>query len=171
MSAPAVFGRIAIARPIRRIGELLLALADGNKAVEMPYTVRGDEVGDAARAARTFRDNLVRMEQIEAEQKEMEARAAAERRTAEEREAAQQRAAEEKAAAERKAAMHKLAEDFERAVGNIVDTVSSASTELEAAASTLTGPRTRRSACPRASRPHPSRPPRTSSRSPPRRTR
>ena len=34
--------------------------------------------------------------------------------------------------------MHRLANDFEAAVGEIVDTVSSASTELEASASTLT---------------------------------
>jgi methyl-accepting chemotaxis protein len=41
-------------------------------------------------------------------------------------------------AAQRKADMHKLADEFQAAVGNIVDTVSSASTQLEAAANTLT---------------------------------
>ena len=46
--------------------------------------------------------------------------------------------AEVRAAAERKAAMHKLADDFQAAVGTIIDAVSSASTELEAAAGTLT---------------------------------
>jgi len=51
---------------------------------------------------------------------------------------AQQRAADEKAAAELKAAMQDLADDFEKAVGQIVLTVSSASTELEATATTLT---------------------------------
>jgi methyl-accepting chemotaxis protein len=34
--------------------------------------------------------------------------------------------------------MHRLADSFERAVGEIVHTVSSASTELEASAQTLT---------------------------------
>jgi hypothetical protein len=38
----------------------------------------------------------------------------------------------------RKSEMHKLADQFERAVGEIVETESSASTELEASASTLT---------------------------------
>ena len=38
----------------------------------------------------------------------------------------------------RKADMHKLADEFEGAVGEIVETVSSASTELEASAGTLT---------------------------------
>jgi aerotaxis receptor len=39
---------------------------------------------------------------------------------------------------EKKAVMHKMADDFQAAVGGIVETVSSASTELEAAAGTLT---------------------------------
>jgi methyl-accepting chemotaxis protein len=112
----AVFSVFNIARPIAKIGAVLLELANGNKAVEIPYTDRGDEVGDNAGAAKTFKDNLLRIEKMEAEQKEGEVRAAA----------------------QRKADMHKLANDFQTAVGNIVETVSSASTELEAAASTLT---------------------------------
>ena len=43
-----------------------------------------------------------------------------------------------RAEGQRKADMTKLADDFEAAVGEIVETVSSASTELEASASTLT---------------------------------
>jgi len=112
----AVFAALNVARPIRRIGEVLLELAKGNKAVEVPYGERSDEVGDNARAALTFRDNLVRIEKMEAEQKRTEA----------------------EAAAARKAEMHRLADEFQAAVGGIVDTVSSASGELEAAAGTLT---------------------------------
>jgi methyl-accepting chemotaxis protein len=112
----ALFSVLSIARPIRRIGEVLLELADGNKAVEIPYTERGDEVGDNARAARTFKDNLIRIEQMEAEQKDLQA-----------------------AAAQRKAEMIKLADAFQAAVGGIVNTVSSASSQLEAAAGTLSG--------------------------------
>ena len=113
----ALFSVLSIARPIRRIGEVLLELADGNKAVEIPYTERGDEVGDNARAARTFKDNLIRIEQMEAEQKDLQAAAAA----------------------QRKAEMIKLADAFQAAVGGIVNTVSSASSQLEAAAGTLSG--------------------------------
>ena len=111
----AVFGVVSIGRPIHTIAGVLLQLAGGQRDVDIPYTGRGDEVGDAARAARTFRDNLVRLETLEAEQKQAAARTVAERKD-----------------------MHKLADEFEAAVGNIVDTVSSASTELEAAADTLT---------------------------------
>jgi methyl-accepting chemotaxis protein len=117
LAGSALFSVLSIARPIRRIGDVLLQLAGGNKAVEIPYTARGDEVGDNARAARTFRDNLVRIEQMEAEQKDQEAAAAA----------------------QRKDEMIKLAGAFEAAVGGIVNSVSAASQQLEAAAGTLTG--------------------------------
>ena len=113
----AAFSVLTIARPIRRIGEVLLQLANGNKAVEIPFTERGDEVGDNARAAHTFKDNLIRIERMETEQKDREATAAA----------------------QRKAEMIKLADAFEAAVGGIVDTVSAASSQLEAAAGTLSG--------------------------------
>jgi methyl-accepting chemotaxis protein len=112
----AVFGALSIAKPIRRIAEVLLDLGGGNKQVDVPYVGRGDEIGDAANAANIFKENLIRIEKMEAEQKEAEVRAAA----------------------QRKADMHKLADEFQAAVGQIVDTVSSASTELEAAATTLT---------------------------------
>jgi methyl-accepting chemotaxis protein len=113
----ALFSVLSIARPIRRIGDVLLRLANGNKAVDIPYTERGDEVGDNARAAQTFRDNLIRIEQMETEQKDLQAAAAA----------------------QRKAEMIKLADAFQAAVGGIVNTVSLASSELEAAAGTLSG--------------------------------
>jgi len=106
-----------IARPIRRIGEVLLELANGNKTIEIPYVDRGDEVGDNARAAKTFKENLIRIEQMEAEQKDLEAAAAARRKTE----------------------MIKLADAFQAAVGGIVNSVSSASHQLEAAAGTLSG--------------------------------
>jgi methyl-accepting chemotaxis protein len=113
----ALFSVLNIARPIRRIGDVLLELANGNKAVGIPYTERSDEVGDNARAARTFKDNLIRIEQMEAEQSNQEAAAAV----------------------RRKAEMNKLADAFEAAVGGIVNTVSSTSSQLEAAAGMLSG--------------------------------
>jgi methyl-accepting chemotaxis protein len=112
----ATFSVLSIARPIRRIGDVLLELAHGNKAVEIPYVRRADEIGDNARAAQTFKENLIRIEQMEAAQKDAEAAAAAARKTA----------------------MLKLADEFQAAIGGIVNTVSSASAQLESAAGTLT---------------------------------
>ncbi|MDU1694174.1 MAG: methyl-accepting chemotaxis protein, partial [Bradyrhizobium sp.] len=113
----AVFSSLSIARPIRRVGEVLLELAGGNKSVTIPYTERGDEVGDNARAASTFRDNLIRIEQMELAQKNQD----------------------KIAAQQRKAEMIKLADAFQAAVGGIVTTVSSAAHQLEGAAGTLSG--------------------------------
>lgn len=113
----AVFAVLNIARPVRRIGDVLLQLADGNKAIEIPFTTRGDEIGDNARAARTFKDNLIRIEQMEAEQKDLEAATAA----------------------RRKDEMMRFTGSFEAAVGSIINSVSSASQQLESAAGTLSG--------------------------------
>ena len=112
-----LFSVLTIARPVRRIGEVLLELAGGNKTIEIPFTGRGDEVGDNARAALTFKNNLIQIEKMEAAQKD------------------QQKAA----AAQRKAEMIELADAFQATVGGIVNTVSSASSQLEAAAGTLSG--------------------------------
>jgi methyl-accepting chemotaxis protein len=111
----AAFGAIAISRPIRRIGEVLVELARGNKSVEVPYTDRGDEVGDNARAAQTFKEKLLRIDQLEAAEKETT------RRNAE----------------QRKTDMLTLANSFETTVANVVRSVSSSSTELEASAEAL----------------------------------
>ncbi len=111
----AVFGAVAISRPIHRIGGVLLQLAAGNKNVEVPYTERRDEVGDAARGALAFKEKLIRIEQLEAAEKETA------RRTAE----------------QRQADMQALAGAFENTVASVVRSVSSSSVELEAAAEAL----------------------------------
>ena len=116
MLGSTMFLVLAVARPIRRIAQVLLALAGGNKAVEIPYASRSDEVGETAQAAKTFKDKLQRMEAMEAEQKGVE----------------------ENAAATRRAEMQRLADSFEAAIGEIVKTVSAASSELEASAGALT---------------------------------
>jgi methyl-accepting chemotaxis protein len=134
----ACFSFFGVAQPIGRITASMGVLATGNTDAAIPFAQRKDEIGKMAAAVGVFRDNMIENRRLEAEQKEAEQRAAEEKRQAEQREIAMQHAAEEKAAAERKVAMNKLADDFEKAVGNIIDTVSSASTELEAAAGTLT---------------------------------
>ena len=106
-----------ISRPVIGLCAGMRELAEGNFQVVLPGLGRGDEVGDMAQAVETFK--------VKAEQK---ARAEAEAKTKQDQIAAQQR----------KADMHQLADSFEAAVGEIVETVSSASTQLEASAATLT---------------------------------
>jgi methyl-accepting chemotaxis protein len=112
-----IIGQFGVARPIRAIVALLQQLAAGNFEIEVHSTERRDEVGEVAKAAAVFKENGIAKIRMEAEQKEAETRAAGQRR----------------------ADMLRLADGFEAAVGEIVDTVSSASTELEASAKTLTG--------------------------------
>jgi len=111
-----VIGQYGIAKPLRAMVDLLQALAGGKYQIDVHSTERADEIGDVAKAALVFKDNGLAKIRMEAEQKETEARIAT----------------------QRKADMHKLADDFENAVGEIIEVVSSASTELEASANTLT---------------------------------
>jgi methyl-accepting chemotaxis protein len=112
-----VFSIFTIARPMRALSLSMNELAGGNFAVVLPGLGRRDEVGDVAGAVEKFK--------VVSEKK---ARDEAEAKVEQDRIAAQQR----------KADMIKLADQFEGAVGEIVETVSSASTELEASARTLT---------------------------------
>ena len=111
-----LIGQYGIAAPIRAVVNLLQLLAKGSFDVEVAATDRKDEVGDVARTALVFKENGLAKIRMEAEQKE----------------------SEQNAIRVRKADMIKLANEFEGAVGEIVETVSSASTELEASAATLT---------------------------------
>ena len=124
----------ALLGPIRALTAAMQATARGDEAA-IPCQNQRDEVGDMARA---FEGNATRIAGMADEQRAADARAADERRSSEERARAEKAAAEERAATDRKVAMHRLADEFERAVGGIIEAVTSASTELEAAANTLT---------------------------------
>ena len=112
-----IFSIFTIARPMRALSVSMEELAAGNFAVVLPGLGRKDEVGDVAGAVEKFK--------VVSEKK---ARDEAEAKMKQDQVAAQQR----------KADMIRLADQFEGAVGEIIETVSSASTELEASASTLT---------------------------------
>jgi methyl-accepting chemotaxis protein len=53
----AVFGNLSIARPLRRIAGVLGELTN-DRIVEVPYTGRGDEIGDIAKATAVFRETI-----------------------------------------------------------------------------------------------------------------
>jgi methyl-accepting chemotaxis protein len=115
MLAVSVLVARGITRPLRRMTVAMNDLARGRLDVEVPGIGRHDEVGEMAGAVEVFKSNAVARQRLEAEQKETEAGAVV----------------------RRKADMRKMADDFEGAVGEIIETVSSASTELEASAGTL----------------------------------
>ena len=105
-----------LSRPISELKVVMEAFARNDLAADVPSTNRRDEIGEMARTVEVFKTNGLEVERMKADQQ------ATERRTTE----------------QRKSDMIKLANDFEGAVGEIIDTVSSASTELEASARTLT---------------------------------
>jgi methyl-accepting chemotaxis protein len=105
-----------VTRPLQRMTVAMKALAGGKLDVEVPGVGRHDEVGEMAEAVEVFKSNATARQVLEAEREEAEAGAVA----------------------RRKADMHKLADDFEAAVGGIIEAVSSASSQLETSASTLT---------------------------------
>ena len=128
-----------IVRPVSGLTRGMKDLAGGNFDVVLPGLDRRDEVGEMAQAVEVFKVKATERAQREAGEREQEqTRLAEQKRLADEHEAARLRTAEAQAAAERKTAVHALADRFEKAVGNIVETVSSAGAELEAAAATLT---------------------------------
>jgi len=106
----------SITAPLARIAATLKALAAGEDLPQVPDTGRRDEIGEMARAAQVFRDSIIEADRLRGEQK-----------------LAEQRGEEQRAAD-----MEKLANDFERTVGEIIETVSSSSSKLEASAGTLT---------------------------------
>jgi methyl-accepting chemotaxis protein len=106
-----------IVRPVSGLTSGMKELAGGNFDVVLPGLDRSDEIGEMAQAVETFKVLAAEKAKREAEEKQAE---------------------EARQAAQRRAEMHRLADQFQAAVGGIVETVSSASTELEAAAGTLT---------------------------------
>jgi methyl-accepting chemotaxis protein len=105
-----------ITRSLQSMTAAMKDIAAGRLDAEVPGIGRSDEVGEMAEAVEIFKRNAVERQSLEAEQKEAEAGAIA----------------------RRKVEMQKMADDFEGAIGNIVETVSSASSQLEASATTLT---------------------------------
>ncbi|MDP1584008.1 MAG: PAS domain-containing methyl-accepting chemotaxis protein [Bradyrhizobium sp.] len=101
----------AISRPLARLNDAMLKVTQA-KLDNRILVERDDEIGEALRNLQTVQA-IVRFDREEL------------------------KATEKRAAVQRKSDMIRLANGFEGAVGEIIETVSSAATELEASASTL----------------------------------
>ncbi|OZA78063.1 MAG: methyl-accepting chemotaxis protein, partial [Azorhizobium sp. 39-67-5] len=111
----ALYSVFGIARPVRHVSTAMEQVSGGDLTTDIPYANRKDEIGDQARALTFFRDSLA------------DAESQREERLAEER----------AAAARRKEEMHQLADQFEAAVGAVVDTVAAAANQLQDASQSL----------------------------------
>ena len=106
----------SVVRPLSRLKERMARLSAGELDPPVADAGRRDEIGEMARTVQVFKDamiesNRLRAEQLDAEQRQLQ---------------------------QRKIDTRRMADDFEGAVGEIIETVSSSSTELEASASSLT---------------------------------
>ena len=111
LSMIAFFVGRSISRPVKVMTNAMGELANGNLDIALPGLDRKDEIGAMAVAVDRFRIRAAERAQQRAEDKRNE---------------------DERRAAEHRAAMIALADQFEGAVGAIVQRVSQASTELEA---------------------------------------
>jgi len=105
----------SISQPLMCVVVSLSELAGGNTATEIRGQERGDEIGNVAAAIQILKDKMIEAERMKADQA----------------------AATLRAAEQRKSDLVRIADDFESAVGQIVETVSSASKELETSAGAL----------------------------------
>jgi len=106
----------SISKALGSMVSAMTRLAGGDVEIAIPGLGRKDEMGEMAGAVEVFKNNMIEAGRLRAEQL----------------------AAEQRQAEQRKTEMHELADAFEGAVGEIVETVSTAAAELEASADTLT---------------------------------
>lgn len=105
-----------LVRPLRTMTQAMREVASGNFDIAVPAQGQKDEVGQLAEALETFKANGIEARQLRQEQEEAKAQAEA----------------------EQKALMSRMADNFENAVGAVVQSVSSSAEQLKAAAMTLT---------------------------------
>jgi methyl-accepting chemotaxis protein len=105
-----------ISRPLNLLGARMEGIARGELKSEIPGAGRGDEVGKMAKTVQIFKDNALRMREMEQDEA----------------------ATRERAAAERRSAMDGLAGDFERSVNGIVRSVSTAAASMQTTAQSMT---------------------------------
>jgi methyl-accepting chemotaxis protein len=105
-----------VTHPLARMTAALKGLAAGDRSLQVPETSRHDEIGEMAKAAQVFKNNMIETERLRAEQEVLKQQADQERRQV----------------------MLDLAAKFETKVGSIVVGVTSAATELQSTAQAMT---------------------------------
>lgn len=107
--------RTQVTGPLKRMVSVMDVLANGDFSIQVEGSTRADEIGLMAKTVQVFKDNGLEMRRMEAE-------------------AAEQKARVER---ERKAAMLALADQFEASVLSVIQGVSSAATQLQSNAQSM----------------------------------
>ncbi|MBM1173746.1 methyl-accepting chemotaxis protein [Microvirga arabica] len=105
----------AVARPMGAMTGAMVRLANGDLAVDVTGTDRKDEVGELARSLQVFKDNAVEARRLAAEQE-----------------------VENQAKMRRAEVLDNLTKRFEQNVSSLTQGLSSAATEMEATAQSMT---------------------------------
>jgi len=106
-----------ISAPVRQMTSAMERLASGDMKTEVPAKQRRDEIGEMAAALQVFKDNMTETERMRGEK------------------LAADRLSEE----QRRSTMLNLASQFEQNVGGVVDTVTTAATQLQSTAQNMSG--------------------------------
>lgn len=109
----------SIVNPITAMTSVMGKLAEGDKTVEIPGRGRSDEVGEMAGAVQVFKETAIETDRMREQQAEQEANAAQERMDA---------------ASEARVS---LANDLDTQISGMLETVSSAATQMESTATAL----------------------------------
>ena len=131
-----------IARPLNNVVTALKALTAGETDVEIQAQAQ-DEIGAVAEALVIFRDTMIETKRLEdaaaqKERAEMEARAkAAQEKSEAQRAAAEKQAEEARVAQQRADTMARITTEFDQTVNEVLGIFASSSTELDAAANSL----------------------------------
>jgi methyl-accepting chemotaxis protein len=104
-----------IARPVVGICTAMRALAGGDKTIAIPGLGRADEVGQMAEAVQVFKDSMIEADRLRD----------------------QQETQKQEAQTERRAALRRLADGFEAQVGGVIQSVSSATSQLQSASKAM----------------------------------
>ncbi len=113
--AVCVLAARTITGPINKITEQMTRLAENDLNVDVDGSERADEIGNMARAVHIFKENAIQVRALQEKTEEQS------------REAEQQK----------RQAMHDLADQFSERISGIVNTVSSAATELQSTANSM----------------------------------
>ncbi len=105
---------VTVARPIVRSTVIMGRLAEHDLSTEIEGTERKDEIGAMARAVQVFKDNIIKSDGLEA-----------------------QRRTEEAAKEARRQALDTLIAEFDAHIKQVVNSVSSSSTELETSSNAM----------------------------------
>ena len=105
----------AIVRPVVSMTSAMERLASGDKTTEIPATERRDEIGQMAKTVLVFKESMIKADRLAAQEAEAQ-----------------------KTREVRAKAIEKLTGDFDNDVTQVLKTVSSSATEMQATAASMT---------------------------------